>query len=148
MEVILLKDVKPLGKSGDLVEAKTGYARNYLLPRGLAVEATKENKKKWKEEMKNLEAKRQKEEEEALELKEKIEKITVEIETKGGEGGRLFGSITSNDIADALKYQHKINLDRRKIQLKDNIKTTGITNVYVRIYPEITASLKVDISIE
>ncbi|HLR21705.1 MAG TPA: 50S ribosomal protein L9 [Tissierellaceae bacterium] len=148
MEVILLKDVKPLGKSGDLVEAKTGYARNYLLPRGLAVEATKENKKKWKEEMKNLEAKRQKEEEEALELKEKIEKITVEIETKGGEGGRLFGSITSNDIADALKSQHKINLDRRKIQLKDNIKTTGITNVDVRIYPEITASLKVDISIE
>src|SRR5690554_5190398 len=113
MEVILLKDVKSLGKAGDLVNSKTGYARNYLLPRGLAIEATPENKKKWEEEMKNLEAKRQKEKEEALALKANLEKITVKLKAKGGEGGRLFGSITSKDIADALKSQHKIKLDRR-----------------------------------
>lgn len=148
MEVILLKDVKSLGKAGDLVNSKTGYARNYLLPRGLAIEATPENKKKWEEEMKNLEAKRQKEKEEALALKANLEKITVKLKAKGGEGGRLFGSITSKDIADALKSQHKIKLDRRKIELKDNIKTSGITNVDVRVYPEITANLKVDVTVE
>lgn len=148
MEVILLKDVKSLGKAGDLVKSKTGYARNYLLPRGLAIEATPENKKKWEEEMESLEAKKQKEKEEALALKENLEKITVKLKGKGGEGGRLFGSITSKDIAEGLKSQHKIKLDRRKIELKDNIKTTGITNVDIRVYPEITANLKVDVTIE
>lgn len=148
MEVILLKDVKSLGKAGDLVKSKTGYARNYLLPRGLAVEATPENKKQWEEEMSNKEAKRQKEKEEALALKDQLEKLTVKLTAKGGEGGRLFGSITSKDIGDALKAQHKIKIDRRKIELKDNIKTSGITNVDVRVYPEITASLKVDVTIE
>ena len=148
MEVILLKDVKSLGKSGDLVEAKTGYARNYLLPRDLAIEATPENKEKWKEKMKDLEAKRQKEEKKALDLKEEIEGNTVNIKTKGGEGGRLFGSVTSKDISDALKSQHKIKLDRKKIELKDNIKDTGITNVDIRVYPEMVAKLKVNVSIE
>lgn len=148
MEVILLKDVKSLGKAGELVKAKTGYARNFLLPKGLAVEATPENKKKWEEEMKNKEAKRQKEREEALALKESLEKLTVKLKAKGGEGGRLFGSITSKDIADALNKQHKIKIDRRKMELKDNIKTAGVTNVDVRVYPEIIATLKVDVTIE
>lgn len=148
MEVILLKDVKSLGKAGDLVKSKTGYARNYLIPRGLAVEATRENKKQWEEDMKKLDAKKQEEKEEALALKEKLEKITVELKGKGGEGGRLFGSITSKDIADGLKSQYKIKIDRRRIELKDNIKSAGITNVDVRVYPEITANLKVNVIVE
>lgn len=148
MKVILLKDVKGLGKEGDLVNAKTGYARNFLFPKELAIEATPANLKAWKEEQKELEAKRQAEKEEALKVKEELEKISVEIKGKGGEGGRLFGSITSKDIAEALKKNHKLDIDRRKIELKDNIKTAGLTSVEVRVYPEITASLKVNVTIE
>lgn len=148
MKVILLKDVKDLGKAGELVNSKTGYARNFLFPKGLAIEATPANLKQWEEEQKGIEDKKQKEKEAALELKAQIEKITVELKGKGGEGGRLFGSITSKDIADKLKKQYKLDIDRKKIELKDNIKSAGITNVDVRVYPEITASLKVNVVIE
>lgn len=148
MKVILLEDVKDLGQKGDLVDAKTGYARNYLLPRGLAVEGTKENMKKWEADQKSKDEKRKAEEEAALKLKEEIEKLTIQLKAKGGEGGRLFGSITSKDIADALKKQGKIEIDRRKIELSDNIKSGGITVVDVRVYPEITAQLKVNVDIE
>ena len=145
MKVILLKDVKGLGKAGDLVKAKDGYARNFLIPKGLAVEATKSNLSKWE---KDMELKRQKEKEEyeeALKLKEKIESITVEIKSKAGEGGKLFGSITSNDIARELKNQHNIDIDKRKIELKDNIKSLGTTDVIIRVYTELTATLKVKV---
>ncbi|CCQ92850.1 50S ribosomal protein L9 [[Clostridium] ultunense Esp] len=145
MKIILLKDVKGLGEAGELVNAKDGYARNFLLPRNLAVEATPANMKKWEERKKIEEAKEKEEYEKALKLKEKIENLTVELKGKAGEGGRLFGSITSKDISEALKKQHKIDIDRRKIELKDNIKSIGITTVEVRVYPEISASLKVEV---
>ena len=145
MKIILLKDVKGLGVEGDLVNSKDGYARNYLFPRGLAIEATPANLRKWEETNKKLETKKQEEEEEALKLKEKIETLTVTLKGKGGEGGRLFGSITSKDIADGLKSQYKIEIDRRKIELKDNIKVTGLQEVEIRVYPEITAKLKVNV---
>lgn len=148
MKVILLEDVKGLGKKDELVNAKTGYARNFLFPKGAAIEATPGNLKNWKEEMKNKEAKEKQEKEEAMALKEKIEKVTVELKSKGGEGGRLFGSLTSKDIGEGLKKQHKIEVDKRKIELKDNIKTGGTTVVEVRVYPEITASLKVNVTVE
>ena len=145
MKVILLKDVKGLGKAGDLVNAKDGYARNFL-PKGHAVEATPANLKKW-EEQKAIEAQKKEEEhKEALELKKKIESITVEIKAKAGEGGRLFGSITSKDIADALKSQYKLDIDRRKIELKDNIKSLGVTEVDIRVYAELVAKLRVNIT--
>lgn len=148
MKVILLKDVKDLGKVGELVNSKTGYARNFLFPKGLAIEATPANLKQWEAEQKEIEAKKKQEKEEALELKAQIEKITVELKGKGGEGGRLFGSITSKDIADKLKKQYKLDIDRKKIELKDNIKSAGTTTVEIRVYPEITASLKVNVVIE
>ncbi|HZK00392.1 MAG TPA: 50S ribosomal protein L9 [Tissierellaceae bacterium] len=148
MKVILLEDVKGLGKKGDLVNSKTGYARNFLFPKELAIEATPANMKKWEEEMKEKETKMQKEKEQALELKTKLERTTVELKGKGGEGGRLFGSITSKDIAEALKKQYKISIDKKKIELKENIKTSGITDIEVRVYPEITANLKVNVTIE
>ncbi|MCK9444686.1 MAG: 50S ribosomal protein L9 [Tissierellaceae bacterium] len=143
MKVILLKDVKGLGKAGDLVNAKDGYARNFLLPKGNAVEATSANLKKWKEDKAKEETKKEKEHEDALDLKKKIEEITVVIEGKAGEGGRLFGSITSKDIADGLKSQHNIDIDRRKIELKDNIKVLGANQVDVRVYAELVAKLNI-----
>ena len=145
MKVILLKDVKDLGKKGDLVNAKSGYARNFLIPKGDALEATPGNLKKWKKEQAELAEERKEEHNEALALKEKIEAISINIQGKAGEGGRLFGSITSKDIADRLKKDHGIVIDRRKIELKDNIKALGTTNVDVRVYPEITANLTVNV---
>lgn len=148
MKVILLKDVKGLGKEGDLVNSKDGYARNFLFPKNIAIEATPANLKKWEEKNAQDEAKRKAEEEAALELKKKINALTVKIKAKGGTGGRLFGSITSQDIADELKKQHKIDVDKRKIDLKENIKATGIAEVEVKLYPEISAKLKVDVEIQ
>ncbi len=148
MKVILLKEVKGMGKEGDLVNSKDGYARNYLIPRNIAIEATPENLRKWEEAKKQEAAKKKKELEEANQLKARIEKLTVTIRAKGGTGGRLFGSITSQDIANGLKDQHSIDIDKRKIELKDNIKNTGITQVEVKVYPEVSASLKVDVTTE
>lgn len=145
MKVILLKDVKDLGKEGELINVKDGYARNFLFPRNLAVEANPKNMRKWKERKKQEEARAQEEHGEAMKLKEKIESLKLEMEGKAGEGGRLFGSITSKDIADALKSKHKIEIDRRKIELKDNIKSLGDTSVSIRIYPEVLANLKIQV---
>lgn len=147
MKVILLKDVKDLGKNGDLVDAKPGFARNFLIPRGQAIEATPANKKKWEKQQKELAKSKAEEEQEAAELKEKLESLTVIVKGKAGEGGRLFGSVTSQDIADNLKKQHKIDVDRRKIELDDNIKSIGVTHVDVRVYPQVVARLKVDVKV-
>lgn len=146
MKVILLEDIKNVGKKGDVINAKDGYARNFLLPKAYAVEATPANLVKWEEEKAAEAKKREEEHDEALELKKKIESIKVEIKAKSGEGGRLFGSITSKDIADALKSQHNLDIDRRKIELKDNIKSLGTTQVDVRVYAELVAKLNVKIS--
>lgn len=148
MKVILLKDVKGLGKEGDLVNSKDGYARNFLFPKDLAIEATPGNLKKWEDKNRQLEEKKQEEIKEANLLKEKIENLTVDIKAKGGSAGKLFGSITSQDIATALNAQHKIDIDKRKIELKDNIKTTGIKEVDVKLYPEISAKLKINVEVQ
>lgn len=148
MKVILLKDVKGLGKEGDLVNSKDGYSRNFLFPKNLAVEATPANLKKWEENKKLMEEKKEEEVKDANALKDKIEKLTVEIKAKGGTAGKLFGSITSQDIAVALNDQHKIDVDKRKIDLKDNIKTTGLKEVEVKLYPEISAKMKVNVTVE
>ena len=145
MKIILLKDVKGLGKEAELVNAKDGYARNFLFPRDLAIEATPGNRKKWEERKKVEKTKEKEEQKESLKLKEKIEGLTVELKGKAGEGGRLFGSITSKDISDALNKDYNIKIDRRKIELKDNIKAIGTTQVEIRVYPEITASLKIKV---
>lgn len=145
MKIILLKDVKGLGKKGEMVDAKPGHARNFLLPKGDAIEATPENITKWKEEQAEESDRKEEEYNEALALKKKIESIKVNIKGKAGEGGKLFGSITSSDIANRLKKEHNIKIDKRKIELKDNIKTLGTTNVDVKVYPELTATLSVNV---
>ncbi|NLW42097.1 MAG: 50S ribosomal protein L9 [Tissierellia bacterium] len=145
MKIILLKDHDQLGKAGEMVEAKDGYARNFLIPRKVAIEATPENQANWE-----IEQQKRKEEEaiaieEANKLKEQIESLTINIEAKGGQGGRLFGSITNNEISKALKEQADINIAKNKIELDENIKTAGVKEVTIRVYPEITANLKVNV---
>ncbi|HLR36258.1 MAG TPA: 50S ribosomal protein L9 [Tissierellales bacterium] len=148
MKVILLKDVKGLGKEGNLVTVKDGYARNFLFPREMATEATKGNIKEWKLRQKAEEKRAEVEYEEALKLKEKLDKIEIQFKKKAGEEGRLFGSITSQDISDALKEKHNINIDKRKIDMKDNIKTLGTTIVEIKVYPNVVSSIKVDVDQE
>ncbi|MDU6552686.1 50S ribosomal protein L9 [Finegoldia magna] len=143
MKVILTSDVDKLGKAGEMVNAKTGFARNFLLPNKLAVEATKENIKIWEEKQAELRAIERENIKNANELKEKIENTKVKIIAKTGEGDRLFGSITSMDIEKALKEQHGLDVDKKKIEMKDNIKSLGTFNVVVKVYPDINANLEV-----
>ena len=143
MKVILTSDVDKLGKAGEMVNAKTGFARNFLLPNKLAVQATKENIKIWEEKQAELRAIERENIKNANELKEKIENTKVKIIAKTGEGDRLFGSITSMDIEKALKDQHGLDIDKKKIEMKDNIKSLGTFNVVVKVYPDINANLEV-----
>ncbi|WP_054252856.1 50S ribosomal protein L9 [Neofamilia massiliensis] len=145
MKIILLKDYKNLGKAGEMVDAKDGYARNYLLPRNIAIEATPENVENWKEEQKKLEEEERIAFEGAQELKEKLESITLNLSAKGGETGKLFGSITNAEISKELLKEEKLSIDRKKIELKEPIKTAGLHEVPVRVYPEVLATLKVNI---
>ncbi len=144
MKVILLKDVKGLGKEGDLVNSKDGYARNFLFPKNLAVEANVENLKKWEERKKDEAKKIQQEIEAANEMKERLENLTVTLKVKTGSQGRLFGSITALDIANNLKEQHGIDIDKRKIELKENIKSLGEFEAEVKLYQDIVAKLKIN----
>ena len=143
MKVILTSDVEKLGKAGEMVNAKTGFARNFLLPNKLAVQATKENIKIWEEKQAELRAIERENIKNSNELKEKIENTKVKIIAKTGEGDRLFGSITSMDIEKALKEQHGLDVDKKKIEMKDNIKSLGTFNVIVKVYPDINANLEV-----
>ncbi len=146
MKVILTQDVKAQGKKGDLINVSDGYARNFLLPKGLAIEANKQA-------LNDLEGKREAaafhknvEEEKARNIAERMKEITVNLSAKAGAGGKLFGSITSKDVAEALKAQYKIDIDKRKFELKDGIKTLGTTEVLVRLYPQITGTFKVNVT--
>ncbi len=143
MKVILLQDVKGTGKKGEVVNVSDGYARNFLFPRKLALEATPKNLNELKKRQKAEEAKRQQEIEEAKKLVEKLKDITVVIKAKSGESGKLFGSVTNKEIAEELEKQHKIKLDRKKIVLPEPIKQVGEVELEVKVYAEISGKLKV-----
>lgn len=147
MVVILLKDVKGSGKAGDVVKVNDGYARNMLIPKGLAKEATEGNVKSLEKQKALAAEKRAAEKAAAEELGEKLKELTVNIVTKGGEGGRLFGSITSKDISDALKKQHNIDIDKKKFSMENPIKTTGDFQVTVKLFPEVHGVVNVKVSI-
>ncbi|MGN0719208.1 MAG: 50S ribosomal protein L9 [Anaerovoracaceae bacterium] len=148
MVVILNRDIKGTGKAGDVVKVSDGYARNMLIPRGWATEATEGNVRSL-EKQKAIAAEKKAEEKAAAQAQaEKIRTLSVTITTKAGDGGRIFGSITSKDIADALKAQHKLTVDKKKIQLDSPIKQTGETEVAIKLYPEVTTTLKVVIAAE
>ena len=148
MVVILNRDIKGTGKAGDVVKVSDGYARNMLIPRGWATEATEGNVRSL-EKQKAIAAEKKAEEKAAAQAQaEKIKALSVTIKTKAGDGGRIFGSITSKDIADALKAQHKLTVDKKKIQLDSPIKQTGETEVAIKLYPEVATTLKVVITAE
>ena len=145
MKVILLQDVKGQGKKGQLIDVSDGYARNFLLPKKLAQEATADNINTMKMNDKAQQEKRQKEREQAVALEKVLKEMTLIVTAKGGGAGRLFGSVTNAEIADALARQHKIELDKRKIVLKDPIKNVGLYTVVCKLGYEVNAELKVEI---
>ncbi len=148
MKVILLKDVKGQGKKGDVVDVSVGYARNYLIKNNLAQEATPGNLKALQAQKKKQQQAAQEEKEAAIKLKETLANITIEIKAKAGEQGRLFGSITNKQIATELQKKHKIKIDRRKIDLDQPIRSLGHTTIPVKLHPEVTGSIKVNVKEE
>lgn len=148
MKVVLLQDVKSLGKKDEIVNVSDGYARNYLFPKNLAAEATSGKLNEISEKKKALANKKKKEFEEAKALAEKLHNKEVILKTKAGANGKLFGSITNKDIADMIKSQYKIEVDKKKVVLDDAIKTLGSHLVEIKIYPEITTKIKVKVTEE
>ena len=145
MKVILLADVKGKGKAGDIVKVSDGYARNMLFPKKLAKEATPGNVKALENHKAEMAAEEAAKKAEAEALSKKFEEMTVKIVTKVGDNGKLFGSITSADIAKAAKEQFDVEIDKKKISLDSPIKTEGVTTVKVKLYHEVIGNLKVEI---
>lgn len=143
MLVILQKDIKKLGDKGDIVKVSDGYARNYLLPRGLAVEATEKGISHVETMKKQQQRKEENELKEAKKLVAKIEGQAIVLKAKAGEKGRLFGSITSKDIADSIKDKFNITIDKRKIDLPEPIKALGSYETEIKIYPGVNATINV-----
>ena len=148
MKVILLQDVKGTGKKNQLVNVSDGYARNFLFTKKLAVEATTDNLQKLKEYNVSQDLKKQKEIENAKDLAKKIEEIRISVKVKAGDTGKIFGGITSANIADELKKQYNINVDKKKIILEEPIKILGIYTVNIKLYEGINAKLKVNVEKE
>ncbi len=145
MQVILLEDVKKLGKKGDIIKANDGYARNYLLPKKLAVEATNTAKNEIKLK-KQAETKHQQEMlEQAKETAQTIKKKPVMIKIRAGEGGRIFGSVSTKEISKAVQDQLNLTVDKKKIQLKDPIKSLGNHNIPIKLHPKVTVELTVKV---
>jgi len=143
VKVILTQDVKKLGQKGEIKEVSDGYARNYLFPRGLAVEASGSQLKQLSEK-KALEAKKkEKEEDKARSIKEKLDGKEIVVKAKMGKDGRLYGAVTAMEIAEAIAAQEEVSLDKRKIELKENIKQAGEYQVRLKIHAGITAEIKV-----
>jgi large subunit ribosomal protein L9 len=144
MEVILREDIKTLGRAGELVRVKPGYARNYLLPQGLAYEATEGNKKRIAAESKARAARGQAEKAEAERVAAALGAVSLTLSGKAGEEGKLFGSITAQDIADALAREGQ-TVDKRRIELEHPIKTLGPHTIVVRVHPEVHAEVRVSV---
>ncbi|GFI36423.1 50S ribosomal protein L9 [Lachnospiraceae bacterium 50-23] len=148
MKVILTEDVKSLGKKGDIVNVNDGYARNFILKTNKGVEATAKNLNDLKLKKANADKIAQEQYEAAVELGKKVEAGKIEVSIKTGEGGKAFGSVSSKEIASEVKTQMDLDVDKKKIQLKDTIKALGTYEVPVRLHPKVTAKLKVVVTEE
>ncbi|NQT00202.1 MAG: 50S ribosomal protein L9 [Candidatus Omnitrophica bacterium] len=142
MEIILRKDVQKLGKAGEVISVKTGYARNFLFPQGLALEASANNLKVVEREKDKTLLRQQQQKQQAQGLADKIKSVSCTITVRAGQDGKLFGSVTSQDVAEAYKSEG-IELDKRKIELEQPIKEEGVYKIQLKLHPEITAEAKI-----
>ena len=145
MKVILKADIKGVGKKDEVINASDGYARNYLLPKNLAVEANSENMNKLKAKQNSLKFQKNQEKEEAIKIADKLKRISLRIKVKAGENGKIFGGVSTKEISKELEIQHGISIDKKKIDLKETIKTLGVHNVEVKLFEGVTGNLKVDV---
>ena len=145
MKVILLQDIKGVGKKDEVINASDGYARNFLFPKKMALEANSENMSKLKAKQDSNQYKKSVERDEALKIAEKLKEMNLKISVKVGENDKLFGSITSKEIAESLKSQYKIDIDKKKIDLKEPIKTLGTFSVSIKLFEGVIGTLKVQV---
>ncbi len=145
MKVILTQDIKGVGKKDEIINANDGYARNFLFPKKMAVEANKQNMSLLQGRKDSANFKKEQDKEKANELKDKISKIMLKIKVKSGENGKIFGSITSKEISTELKKQHNIEIDKKKIMLKEAIKEQGTFTIEIKLYEGIIGKLKINI---
>lgn len=148
MKVILKQDIKGVGKKDQVINASDGYARNFLFPKNMAVEANPENMSKLKAKQDSNAFKKSQEKEEAKRIAEKISKLILRIPVKAGEKGKIFGGVSSKEISELLEKEYNIKIDKKKIELKETIKTLGSRNVNIKLYEGVTANLKIDVVIK
>ena len=145
MKVILNENIKGVGKKDQIINASDGYARNYLLPKKLAVEANNENISKLHAKQDSNAYKKSQEKEEAMKIADKMSKILLKMEVKAGENGRIFGGVSSKEIADNLEEKYGIKVDKKKIDLKETIKTLGVFTIDIKLYEGVIVKLKVHV---
>ena len=145
MKVILKADIKGVGKKNEIVNASDGYARNFLFPKNLAVEANAENMSKLQAQKDATQFRKDTEKEDAKKIAEKLTKIMVRIDVKAGENGKIFGGVSAKDIAESLEKQHGIKIDKKKVDLKETIKTLGVHHVDVKLFEGVFGKIKVDV---
>lgn len=145
MKVILLDNIKGVGKKDEIINASDGYARNFLFPKKLAVEANSENMSKLKSKQESNQFRKSQEKQAAEELKNKLSKILLKIKVRAGENGKIFGGVTAKEISENLKKQYNIDVDKKKIILSDTIKTLGVFMVEAKLYEGVVGTIKVDV---
>ncbi len=145
MKVILKQDIKGVGRKNEVINASDGYARNFLFPKNLAVEANTENINKLNMQNEAKQYKKDVEKEQAKEIAKKLETITVQIKVQAGENGKIFGSVSAKEITESLENQYKIKIDKKKVELKEAIKTTGQKTVEVKLYEGVIGKVKIDV---
>ena len=148
MKVILLDNIKGVGKKDEIINASDGYARNYLFPKKLAVEATKENLGKLESKNEANKFKKQNEKNDAIEVANKLKELVLTIKVKAGENGKIFGGVNSKEISENLKEQYKIEIDKKKIEVKETIKNIGRFTINIKLYEGVSAKLTVNIIAE
>ena len=145
MKVILKADIKGVGKKDEIINASDGYARNFLFPKNLAVEANKENMSKLKAKQDSAKYQKDKEKKKAMKIADKLSKILLKVRVKAGENGKIFGGVSAKEIAQELLKQYDIEVDKKKIDLKETIKTLGVHNVEIKLFEGVIGNLRIDV---
>ncbi len=145
MKVILKADIKGVGKKDQVINASDGYARNFLFPKNLAVEANNENMSKLKAKQDSNAFRKSQEKEEAKKTAEKLSKIMLKVPVKAGENGKIFGGVSAKEISELLKKNYQIEVDKKKIELKETIKTLGVRTIAIKLYEGVVGNLKIDV---